>query len=389
MSPTSIFTEMTELARRTGAVNLGQGVPDLDAPPALLADVSAAVLAGHNQYPPATGLPALRAAVAAHQRRRYGLDYAPDGEVLVTTGATEALAAACLALTGPGDEILTFDPAYDAYPADARLSGARLVAAPLAVDGDRFALDADALRAAVTPHTRLLLLNSPHNPTGKVFTAGELTVIAELAAAHDLTVVTDEVYEHLVYDGARHTPIAALPGMRERTLVISSAGKTFNVTGWKVGWVCGPARLVAAVASVKQWLTYASGTPYQAALARMLDGVEEWAAGLRGTLTAHRDLLAAGLSGAGLRPHRAEAGYFLQADIRPWGFTDGFAFCRGLPELAGVVAIPASAFRLGDDPAPWLVRFSFCRRAEPLREAVTRLGELGGRLSARTAPPPR
>lgn len=384
---TSIFTEMTELARRTGAVNLGQGVPDLDSPASLLADVSKAVLAGDNQYPPALGLPALRDAVAAHQRRRYGLVYEPAGsagsagEVLVTTGATEALASAFLALTGPGDEVVAFDPCYDAYPAGARLSGARLVAVPLVPDADgRFALDPDALRAAVTPRTRVLVLNTPHNPAGTVFTRAELATIAEICAARDLTVVTDEVYEHLTYDGAEHVTIAALPGMRERTLTISSAGKTFNVTGWKVGWVCGPARLVAAVAAVKQWLTYASGTPYQAALARALDTAEEWAAGLRQTLREGRDLLAGGLTRAGLRPYRAEAGYFLQADIRPLGLghEDGARFCRELPERAGVVAIPTSAFRhAAADPAPWLVRFSFCRRHDALREAAERLSALG------------
>ncbi|WP_062210177.1 aminotransferase class I/II-fold pyridoxal phosphate-dependent enzyme [Streptomyces sp. NBRC 109706] len=373
---TSIFTEMTELARRTGAVNLGQGVPDLDSPAALLSGVASAVLAGANQYPPATGHPALRGAVVDHQRRRYGIELDPDTEVLVTTGATEALAAAVLALTGPGDEIVTFDPAYDAYAADARLSGATLVTVPLAVDGDGFALDADALRAALTPRSRLLLLNSPHNPTGKVFTPDELRRVAELCREHELTVLTDEVYEHLVYDGARHLPIATLPGMRERTLTVSSAGKTFNVTGWKVGWVSGPADLVAAVAGVKQWLTYASGTPYQEAIARALDGVEDWAKELRGVLTVGRDLLADGLTEAGLRPYRADAGYFLQADIRPLGRTDGLRFCRELPELAGVVAIPTSAFRQGVDTAPWLVRFSFCRRHEALREAVTRLSAL-------------
>ncbi|MGK5530721.1 aminotransferase class I/II-fold pyridoxal phosphate-dependent enzyme [Streptomyces sp. URMC 129] len=387
----SIFTEMTELARRTGAVNLGQGVPELDAPPALLAGVSAAVLAGRNQYPPASGFPALREAVAAHQREHYGLEYAPDGEVLVTTGATEALASAFLALTGPGDDIVTFDPCYDAYPANARLSGARLVPVPLATDGDGFALDADALRAAVSAarRPRLLVLNSPHNPTGKVFTPGELAAVAEVCREHDLTVVTDEVYEHLVYDGGRHVPIATLPGMRDRTLVISSAGKTFNVTGWKVGWICGPARLVAAVASVKQWLTYASGTPYQEAIARTLGSVREWAAGLRATLTANRDLLAAGLAEAGLRPCRAEAGYFVQADIRPWGFTDGPRFCRELPERAGVAAIPTSAFRQGPDEAPWLVRFSFCKRPESIRTAVERLAAVPAPVTGRTAPPSR
>ncbi|SOD63228.1 succinyldiaminopimelate aminotransferase apoenzyme [Streptomyces zhaozhouensis] len=370
---TSIFTEMTELAHRTGAVNLGQGVPDLDSPPELLAGVAEAVLAGRNQYPPAAGHPTLRAAVADHQRRHWGIELDPTAQVLVTTGATEALASAVLALTGPGDEIVAFDPCYDAYPADARLSGATLVPVPLTVDGDGFALDADALRAALTPRTRLLVLNSPHNPTGKLFTPDELTLIAELCVERDLTVLTDEVYEHLVYDGARHVPIATLPGMAERTLTVSSAGKTFSVTGWKVGWISGPAELVTAVASVKQWLTYASGTPYQEAIAAALGTVDTWAAGLRTTLTEGRDLLAAGLTEAGLRPLRADAGYFLQADVRPWGFTEGLALCRRLPELAGVVAIPTSAFQQGVDTMPWLVRFSFCRRHDALREAVTRV----------------
>jgi N-succinyldiaminopimelate aminotransferase len=371
---TSIFTEMTELARRTGAVNLGQGIPELDSPALLLKEVAEAVLTGQNQYPPAHGLPVLRQAIADHQKRRYGLEFAPDGEILVTTGATEALAAALLALSGPGDEVIAFDPCYDAYPAGVRLSGATLVAVPLAmsIDGDGFALDPDALRAAVTPRTRILLLNTPHNPAGKVFTPAELTVIAELCREHDLTVITDEVYEHLVYDGA-HTPLATLPGMAERTLTISSAGKTFNVTGWKVGWICGPAPLVSAVTSVKQFLTYASGTPYQAALARMLDAVEPWTAELRARLRTNRDLLHDGLTTAGLRPLRAESGYFLQADVRPWGYRDGFRFCRELPERAGVVAIPTSAFQQGTDIAPWLVRFSFCRRPDALRQAAAQL----------------
>ncbi|MEU6996531.1 aminotransferase class I/II-fold pyridoxal phosphate-dependent enzyme [Streptomyces sp. NPDC046465] len=371
---TSIFTEMTELARRTGAVNLGQGVPELAAPPALLRDVADAVRSGNNQYPPATGFPALREAIAAHQLRRYGLDYAPTGEVLVTTGATEALAAALLALCDPGDEVIAFDPCYDAYAADARLAGARVVGVPLVLDGDGFVLDADALRAAVTPRTRVLLLNSPHNPTGKVFTADELAAVADVCREHALTVVTDEVYEHLVFDdGARHLPIAALPGMRERTLIVSSAGKTFNVTGWKVGWVCGPAPLVAAVGSAKQFLTYASGTPYQEALARALGSVEEWAAGVRDTLRTNRDVLSEGLTRAGLRPFRAEAGYFLQADVRPWGYGSGIDFCRELPERAGVVAIPTSAFYLSQDAPAWLVRFSICKREDSIRKAVEQL----------------
>ncbi|MCZ4099038.1 aminotransferase class I/II-fold pyridoxal phosphate-dependent enzyme [Streptomyces sp. SID13666] len=370
---TSIFTEMTELARRTGAVNLGQGVPELASPATLLKDVAEAVLAGNNQYPPATGFPALRTAVAEHQLRRYGLDYRPDGEVLITTGATEAIAAALLAFCDPGDEVLAFDPCYDAYPAAARLSGATLVGVPLEADGDGFVMNADALRAAVTPRTRVLVLNTPHNPMGKVFTAAELDAIADVCREHSLIVVTDEVYEHLVYDETPHRTIAALPGMRERTLIISSAGKTFNVTGWKIGWICGPAPLVAAAGSVKQFLTYASGTPYQEALARMLGSVEEWAAELRGTLRTNRDLLSDGLKQAGLRPYRAEAGYFLQADVRPWGYTDGVTFCRELPERAGVVAIPTSAFYQGQDAPSWLVRFSFCKREESVRTAVDQL----------------
>ncbi|NUK02319.1 aminotransferase class I/II-fold pyridoxal phosphate-dependent enzyme [Streptomyces lunaelactis] len=371
---TSIFTEMTELARRTGAVNLGQGVPELDSPAALLKDVADAVLAGSNQYPPAHGFPALREAVAAHQLRRYGLDYQPQGEVLVTTGATEALAAALLALCDPGDEVIAFDPCYDAYAADARLAGARLVAVPLVLDGDGFALDADALRAAVSPRTRVLILNTPHNPTGMVFKAEELEAVADVCREHSLTVITDEVYEHLVYnDGARHLPFAALPEMRERTVVISSAGKTFNTTGWKVGWVCGPAPLVAAVGAAKQFLTYASGTPYQEALARALGSVEEWAAGLRGTLRGNRDLLSDGLTEAGLRPFRADAGYFVQADVRPWGYSDGVRFCRDLPERAGVVAIPTSAFYVSADAPAWLVRFSVCKSGDSIRQAVDQL----------------
>ncbi|MEU5051952.1 aminotransferase class I/II-fold pyridoxal phosphate-dependent enzyme [Streptomyces sp. NPDC021096] len=372
----SVFTEMTELARRTGAVNLGQGVPELDSPAPLLRDVADAVLAGANQYPPAYGFAALREAVAAHQRRRYGLEYEPQGEVLVTTGATEALAAVLLGLCDPGDEVIAFDPCYDAYPAGVRFAGAKLVPVPLAEgegEGAGFVLDVDALRAAVTGRTRVLLLNTPHNPTGKVFDAEELAAIAELCREHDLTVVTDEVYEHLVYGDAVHRTIAALPGMRERTLTISSAGKTFNVTGWKIGWVCGPAHLVRAAASVKQFLTYATGTPYQEALARALGGVEGWATELRGILRRNRDLLSDGLARAGLRPYRADAGYFVQADIRAWGHEDGVRFCRELPLRAGVVAIPTSAFQLRPDAPSHLVRFSFCRREKSVVEAVEKL----------------
>jgi N-succinyldiaminopimelate aminotransferase len=370
---TSVFTEMTELAKSTGSVNLGQGVPDLDSPSALLRYATEAVLAGHNQYPPALGLPALREAVVADRLRCFGVEYRAQDEILITTGATEAIASALLALCGPGDEIIVFDPCYDSYPAVAKLAGARLVGVPLATDGDGFGLDVDALRAAITPHTRVLLLNSPHNPTGKVFTADELAAIAALCVEHSLTVVTDEVYEHLVYDGAQHLPLASLPGMRERTLTISSAGKTFNVTGWKIGWIMGPAPLVSAVGAAKQFLTYASGTPFQEALSRVIGDSEQWAADLRDTLSRHRDLLTDGLRQAGLHPYRAEGGYFVQADVRPWGYSDGWDFCRQLPERAGVVAIPTSAFYVADDAPTWLVRFSFCRREDQVRAAVEKL----------------
>ncbi|WP_308363540.1 MULTISPECIES: aminotransferase class I/II-fold pyridoxal phosphate-dependent enzyme [unclassified Streptomyces] len=371
----SVFTETRELAERYGAIDLGQGAPGLSAPRVLLDDAMAAIAEGHNQYPPAAGLAELRRAIANSRLRRFGIHYDADREVVVTAGATEAVTAALLALCNPGDEVLTLDPCYDAYEAAASLAGARLVAVPLATEGDRFCLDEAALRAAVTPRTRLLLLNSPHNPTGKVFTAAELAAMARVCLDHELTAVTDEVYEHLVYDGAGHHSLASVPGMRERTLVVSSAGKTFNVTGWKVGWACGPGRLVEAVLSVKQFLTFASGTPFQLAVARMLGDEEAWTAALRGTLQRHRDLLRTGLEQAGLRTYRGEGGYFLQADVRGAGYLDGTRFCRDLPARAGVTAIPCSAFRHNpqNPHTDHLVRFSFCKPADVVREATSRL----------------
>ncbi|MFD5076489.1 aminotransferase class I/II-fold pyridoxal phosphate-dependent enzyme [Streptomyces sp. NPDC058371] len=370
---TSIFTEMTQLAERTGSINLGQGVPELASSPQILRHATQAIEAGRNQYPPATGLPELKEAVAAHRLARTGVAYRPQDEVLVTTGATEAVAAALLAFCDPGDEVVTFDPCYDAYPAGARIAGARVSPAALTVTPDGFALDLEALRAAVGPRARVLLLNSPHNPTGKVFTPEELADIAAVCQAHDLTVVTDEVYEHLVYDGGRHVSIASLPGMRERTLVISSAGKSLNVTGWKIGWACGPARLVAAVASTKQFLTYASGTPFQAAVAAMLSSGTEWVEGLRDDLEHNRNVLAQGLRKAGLGVFPGEGGYFLQVDVRSWGYESGTAFCRELPHRAGVVAVPTSAFYQSSDAPDWLVRFGFCKGQDVLQEAVQRL----------------
>ncbi|MCP9943851.1 aminotransferase class I/II-fold pyridoxal phosphate-dependent enzyme [Streptomyces somaliensis] len=374
----SVFSEMTELAQRTGAINLGQGFPDTDGPGALLESAAEAIADGRNQYPPAAGLAELRAAVAEHRTRHgHGPRYRPDdGEVVITTGATEAIAAAVLAFCDPGDELITFNPCYDSYSAVADLAGADLVPVPLTPHDDGFVLDVDALRvAAASPRARVLLLNSPHNPTGKVFTPAELAEVAEVCRDFDLTVVTDEVYEHLTYDGLAHTTIAALPGMDERTLVISSVGKTFSVTGWKVGWACGPRHLTTPLLAAKQYLTFGSGTPFQSAAARVLSSGEcdAWIQDLNRSLQRRRDLLREGLEQVGLRTWRAEGGYFVQADVRSWGAPDAVRFCRDLPGRAGVVAVPSSAFHQGNGAPRHLVRFAFCKREEVLREAVARL----------------
>ncbi|MCU1377591.1 MAG: dapC, partial [Acidimicrobiales bacterium] len=323
---------MSALAERTGAINLGQGFPDTDGPAEVLEAAIAAIRSGQNQYPPGLGILPLREAIAAHQQRFWGLTYDPATEILVTAGATEAIAASILALCDTGDEVLTFEPTFDSYPAAAALAGARLRVVP--VD------DVAAAAAAVTPRTRLLLLNSPHNPTGKVFSRDELAALAELCVEHDLLAVTDEVYEHLVYDGA-HLPLATFPGMRERTVTVSSAGKTFSVTGWKIGWACAPAPLLEAVRTAKQHLTYVNGAPFQPAVAVGLALGDDYFDGLRDSLRAKRDLLCNGLEAAGLTVLRPAATYFATVDLRPLGEDDGLAFCRALPERCGVVAIPS------------------------------------------------
>jgi N-succinyldiaminopimelate aminotransferase len=363
---TTVFTEMSALAERTGSINLGQGFPDEDGPPEVLEAAAAALHAGANQYAPLPGVPALREAIAAHQRVRYGLAHDPETEVQVTFGATEAIAAALLGLCDPGDEVVALDPTYDSYAAAAAFAGAVLRRVPLRPPGWRF--DAADLEAAITPRTRLVLLNSPHNPTGRVLDRGELEAVAAACLAHDLIAVCDEVYEHLVFEG-EHVPLATLPGMAERTLTISSIGKTFSVTGWKVGWACGPADLVGAVRGAKQFLTFAGGTPLQHAAAVALGLAEGHGARLAAELAAKRDRLCAGLEAAGLRPLRPAGTYFVNAQVDG----DGAAFCRELPERAGVVAIPTSVFYDDPDAGRSLVRFAFCKREAVIDEAAARL----------------
>ncbi len=379
---TTVFAEMSALASRIGAVNLGQGFPDEDGPPAMLRAAQDAIAAGFNQYPPGIGVAALREAVAAQRRRHFGIEYDPDREVMVTVGATEAIAAAVIGLVEPGSEVILIEPFYDSYSPVVEMAGARRVTVPLVPDGRSFALDLDALRRAVTPRTRALIVNSPHNPTGTVLSKAELAAIAEVAVAADLLVITDEVYEHLIYEGHEHVPLAGFDGMAERTITISSAAKMFNCTGWKIGWACGPAELVAGVRAAKQYLSYVGGAPFQPAVALALDTEDDWVAALRRSLQARRDRLAAGLTEVGFEVHHSHGSYFLCADPRPLGYDDSTQFCAALPEQVGVAAIPLSAFCYPDGPhaKAWnhLVRFTFCKRDDTLDEAIRRLAALKG-----------
>jgi N-succinyldiaminopimelate aminotransferase len=368
----TIFAEMSALALRTGAINLGQGFPDTDGPASLLDDAAANIKAGINQYPPGIGVPELRAAVAEHQRRFYRLDVDPD-TVLVTSGATEAIASAVLAFCEPGDEVVTFQPYYDSYAATIALAHAVIRPVPLRPSGTSFTFDPDELRAAFSARTRLVLVNTPHNPTGTVLDREQLTLIGELAADHDALVVTDEVYEHMIYDGRPHVPMATLPGMAERTLTISSAGKTFSVTGWKVGWVHGPGELVSAVRAAKQFLTYVSGAPFQPAIATALGLPDSFYTQLAGDLQRKRDMLSGGLREAGFTVFDTAGTYFVVTDVTPLGFTDGAEFCWSLPERVGVAAVPASVFCADPELGRSLVRFAFCKRDEVLAEATSRL----------------
>jgi N-succinyldiaminopimelate aminotransferase len=367
---TTIFAEMSALAVATGAINLGQGFPDADGPEVVKQAAIDAIESGYNQYAPGIGVPELRHAIRTHQQRFYGLDYDADAEILVTAGATEAIAAALIALSGPGDEVVTFEPYYDSYAACIAMAGAeRRVVTLRAPD---YAFEPAELRAAITPRTKVLLLNSPHNPTGKVFGREELMLVAEIAEERDLIVITDEVYEHLVYDG-EHIPLATLPGMRDRTVTIGSGGKTFSFTGWKVGWLCAPPGLVRAVKTVKQFLTYVGAGPFQYAIAVGLQLPDEYFTEFRREMADKRDRLCAGLAGAGFEVLRPQGTYFATVDIRSLGERDGLEFCRSLPHRCGVVAVPSVVFYDDVVAGAPLVRFACCKRTEVLDEACTRL----------------
>ncbi|NNE10795.1 MAG: pyridoxal phosphate-dependent aminotransferase [Ilumatobacter sp.] len=378
---TTIFAQMSALAAETGAINLGQGFPDTDGPATVLDAAVEAIRGGVNQYPPGPGMAVLREAIAEHQQRFYGLTFDPAREVLVTAGATEALAGALLGMLDVGDEVVLFEPMYDSYQACIAMAGA--VAKPVVLapgPTGRYEFDREQFAAACTDRTKLVLLNTPHNPTGKVFTRDELAFIADVAQRHDLIVVTDEVYEHLVFDGADHVPIATLPGMAERTVTVSSGGKTFNTTGWKIGWICGPEPMIAAAKTAKQFLTFVNGAPFQPAIAAGLALPDEFFDELRRDLQAKRDRLVAGLDAAGFVTYEPEATYFTTVDIRPLRPDgDGVAFCLDLPTSAGVVAVPTQVFYANPEHGRHLVRFACCKRLDVIDAAVERLVALGAR----------
>jgi N-succinyldiaminopimelate aminotransferase len=371
---TTIFTEMSALATATGSINLGQGFPDTDGPNSIKLAAIRAIEAGHNQYPPLSGIPELRDSIAEHQRRYYGLDFSPDTEILVTAGATEAIAACLLSLCETGDEVVMFEPYYDSYAACTAMAGAQRRVVQLRAPDWSF--DPGALEAAVTDRTRLILVNTPHNPTGKVFSRDELLMIADVCQRHDLLAVTDEVYEHLVFESP-HVSLASLPGMAERTVTISSAAKTFSVTGWKIGWACARPELIAAIRTAKQFLTFVNGAPFQYAIAQGLTESDQYFIDAAQVLREKRDLLAAGLTAAGFEVIASHGTFFLTTDISSISDDDGYTFCRTLPERCGVVAIPSSVFYDDKDAGRPFVRWMFSKRREVLEEAVTRLARLG------------
>ncbi|MEM7093999.1 MAG: pyridoxal phosphate-dependent aminotransferase [Actinomycetota bacterium] len=375
----TIFAEMSALAVTTQSINLGQGFPDTDGPQEVLDAAAAALAGGVNQYPPLPGEQVLREAVAEHQERFWGLSFDPASEVLVTAGATEALAASLMAFVRPGDDVVVFEPYYDSYAAGIALAGGnrRVVTLRPPQEGlQGFQFDIDELRAAITDKARVLLLNTPHNPTGKVFTRTELMQIAELALDRDLLVISDEVYEHLTFDDSRHIPIATLPGMADRTITISSGGKSFSFTGWKVGWACGRPDLIASVRAVKQFLTFVNAAPFQPAIAAGLRLGDDFFRDFAAELQAKRDRLNAGLESAGFDVFSPQGTYFTTVDIRSVGGDDCRDFCLALPERVGVVAIPSSVFYTNKHEGRHLVRFAFCKQDHVLDAAVERLQQL-------------
>ncbi len=371
---TTIFAEMSALAVTTQSVNLGQGFPDTDGPAFMLDEARAAIAAGVNQYPPGRGISPLRRAIADHSERHYGLHYDPETEVLVTTGATEALAAAILAFVDPGDEVIALEPFYDSYAASIDLAGGRRVGVGLF--GPDFRLDHEELAAAFSDRTKVVLINSPHNPTGVVLSRADLAEIARLAVAYDALVICDEVYEHLVFDDAEHLPLASFPGLRDRTVRISSSGKTYSATGWKIGWALSTPELIAEITAVKQFLTFVSGAPFQPAVARALDEGDDWVEQARLGLQDKRDRLADGLRSVGLEPVVPQGTYFMSTDVTVLGYPDGVAFCRDLPTRCGVVAIPHQVFYDRIEAGRPYVRWAFCKKDEVIDEAVRRLGRL-------------
>ena len=371
---TTIFAEMSALALATQSVNLGQGFPDTDGPAFMLEEARAAIAGGMNQYPPGRGILPLRQAIAAHSSRKYGLSYDPETEVLVTTGATEALASSIMAFVNPGDEVIALEPFYDSYAASIELAGGRRVG--VALFGPDFKLDHAELAAAFTSKTKALLINTPHNPTGAVLDRADLSMIAQLAVQHDIVVICDEVYEHLTFDDAEHLPLATFPGMRERTVRISSAGKTFAATGWKIGWALATTELINEVTAVKQFLSYVSGGPFQPAVARALDDGDEWVEKARLDLQDRRDQFAGGLRSVGLKPLVPRGTYFMSTDVQALGYSDGVEFCRELPGRCGVVAIPHQVFYDRAEAGKPYVRWAFCKQEQVLDEAIRRLGAL-------------
>ncbi|GAB3707845.1 pyridoxal phosphate-dependent aminotransferase [Corynebacterium nasicanis] len=367
----TVFATMSARAVEFDAVNLGQGFPDSDGPPRMLEIACEEIRAGNNQYGPGRGLPVLREAVAAQRARDHGVHYDPDTEVLITVGATEAISAAVLGLVEPGTEVIVLEPYYDAYAAAIALAGARRVAVPLAADGATWTVDVAAVRAAITADTAMLIINSPHNPTGAVFSRATLSELAKVCVEHDLLVLSDEVYENLLFDALPHTAVASLPGMRERTVTVSSAAKSYNVTGWKTGWALAPAPLLDAVVTAKQFMSYVGATPFQPAVAHALTHEGPWLSAMVAELATGRDILVDGLRSAGLSVHDTHGTYFVIADIGEG--RDGLDFCLELPARIGVAAIPVQVFC--DDPGPWRskVRFAFGKKHETLHRGVERL----------------